>query len=346
MSTPSQTIEHIRKDMGSRLAIVAHHYQSDDVIRHADITGDSLELSRKVAGLEAEHIVFCGVFFMAESAAILRRENQKIHLPDTGATCPMAEMAVAESVEKTLEMLSRDGRTIIPLTYVNSTAAVKAVVGRWNGTVCTSANAKKMLSWALEQGDAVLFLPDRHLAWNTADALEIPEVERFIIDKGVIEGDPELLVDVKAAAKARLIVWPGFCPIHEEFALDSIEKIRSEEPGAKIIVHPECPPEVTSAADENGSTSFIIKYTREAAPGSTIYVATETNLVSRLAERHKSDKTIKPLQISYCEDMGKTTEEKLAALLERIDEAEPVDVTDDVRKPSKVALETMLKVCA
>ncbi len=346
MSTPSQTIERIREKMGSKLAIVAHHYQSDDVIRHADITGDSLELSRKVAGLEAEHIVFCGVYFMAESAAILRRENQKIHLPDTRATCPMAEMAIAENVDKTLEMLSRDGRKIIPLTYVNSTAAVKAVVGRWDGTVCTSANAQKMLAWTLEQGDAVLFLPDRHLAWNTANVLGIPESERFIIDRGVIEGDPGLFVDVKAAAGARLIMWPGYCPIHEEFVLDSIMKIRNEEPEAKVIVHPECPPEVTSAADGNGSTSFIIKYCEEVESGTTIYVATEANLVHRLAKRHKDTKTIKPLQVSYCEDMGKTTEENLAALLERIETAQPVNVTDDVREPSKKALETMLQVCA
>lgn len=346
MSTARETIERLRRKLGSRLAIVAHHYQADDVIQHADITGDSLELSRKVAGLEAEHIVFCGVFFMAESAAILRRENQKIHLPDTEATCPMAEMAEAEKVEKTLELLSRDGRKIIPLTYVNSTAAVKAVVGRWDGTVCTSANAKKMLTWAREQGDAVLFLPDRHLAWNTADALGMPESERFLIDKGIIEGDPNLFVDTEAASRATLIMWPGYCPIHEEFSLQEIEKIRAENPDAKIIVHPECPPAVTKAADANGSTSFIINYAAEADPCTTIHIATEANLVYRLAHKYEGFKIIKPLKISYCEDMGKTTEENLAALLQRIEEAVPVDVSDDVRAPAKLALERMLEVCA
>ncbi|WP_147821521.1 quinolinate synthase NadA [Salidesulfovibrio onnuriiensis] len=346
MSTPSQVIERIRKEMGSRLAIVGHHYQADEIIQHADITGDSLELSRKVAELEAEYIVFCGVYFMAESAAILRRENQKVFLPDTTATCAMAEMATADNVDKTLEMLSAGGRRIIPLTYVNSTAAVKTVVGRWGGTVCTSANAQTMMRWAMDQGDAILFLPDRHLGWNTGDVLGIPESERFILDRGLIDGDPKLFVDAQAASKAKLILWPGFCPIHEEFVLREVERIRKEEPEAKIIVHPECPPEVTSAADANGSTSFIIKYVEEAAPGTKIYVATETNLVHRLAKRYRNVKVIEPLQISYCEDMGKITEANLAALLEHIEEAEPVDVTEEVREHSKVALETMLNVCA
>ena len=161
-----ETISQIREAMGDRLAILGHHYQSDAVIAHTDICGDSLELSRKINGLDAEHIVFCGVYFMAESAAILRRPNQKIHIPDVNATCPMADMAEAGRVEKTLDILQKNGRKIIPLTYVNSSAAVKAVVGRYDGSVCTSANAKVMLEWALKQGDGVLFLPDKHLARN------------------------------------------------------------------------------------------------------------------------------------------------------------------------------------
>lgn len=346
MSDAAKTIDRIRSKYGSRLAILGHHYQSDEIIRHCDITGDSLELSRKIPEMEAEHIVFCGVYFMAESAAILQKGSQKIHLPEVNASCPMADMAIADFVETTLQMISSDQRRVIPLTYVNSSAAVKAVVGRWGGSVCTSANAKTMLKWALEKGDSVLFLPDRHLGWNTADALGIPEDERIVLPKGMITDDPKLHLKPEATLNKRLLLWPGYCPIHDEFPLQAIEAIRASEPGAKIVVHPECPPEVTSAADANGSTSFIIKYAKQAPEGSVIYVGTESNLVSRLAAQYAPGKTIKPLKVSYCEDMGKTTESKLAELLQNLETATPVTVTEEIRTPSKEALETMLAVCA
>lgn len=346
MENPKETIIRIKDSFGDRLSILGHHYQSDDVIAFTDIRGDSLELSRRIPALEAEHIVFCGVFFMAESAAILRRPGQKIHIPDASATCPMADMAEASRVEKTLSILQESGRSITPLTYVNSSAAVKGVVGRFGGSVCTSANAQIMLKWALDQGDGVLFLPDKHLARNTADALGLPENERVILAEGVKEGDPDLHVDPATTDDKRLIIWPGFCPIHEEFTLEAITNIRKSDPEATIVVHPECPPEVVQAADGNGSTTYLIKYAKEAPAGSTIYIGTEENLVNRLAKEYEGTKVIKPLKVSLCEDMGKTTPENLAALLASIEKATPVDVPNSIKEPAKLSLERMLQVCS
>ena len=346
MEKSVDTITRIRKAMGDKLAILGHHYQSDDVIEHTDIRGDSLELSRKINGLDAEHIVFCGVYFMAESAAILQRPNQKIHIPDVNATCPMADMAEAGRVEKTLDILQSNGRKVIPLTYVNSSAAVKGVVGRYDGSVCTSANAPVMLEWALSQGDAVLFLPDKHLARNTANTLNVPEDKRIVLSDDVIEGDPPLFVDPSKTDDKQLIIWPGYCPIHEEFTMDAITEIRANEPDAKIVVHPECNPDVVKASDGHGSTTYLIKYAAEAPAGSVIYIGTEENLVSRLAKQYEGEKTIKPLTFSQCEDMGKITVDNLAALLENIENATPVDVSEDIKAPAKLSLERMLEVCS
>lgn len=346
MENSAQTIERIRSSMGDKLAILGHHYQSDDVIAFTDHRGDSLELARKINDLDAEHIVFCGVYFMAESAAILCRDNQKIHIPDISASCPMADMAEAGRVRQTIEILQKDGRKIIPLTYVNSSAAVKGVVGEYDGSVCTSANAKVMLEWAMKQGDAVLFLPDKHLGRNTANTLGIPEDKRLVLPADVIDGDPALHVDPATAADKQLILWPGYCPIHEEFTLDAVRAIRANEPNAKIAVHPECSPAVVEEADGNGSTTFLIKYAAEAPAGSTVYIGTEENLVNRLAKQYEGEKTIKPLLSSLCEDMGKITVDNLAEKLENLDTATPVTVDEAIKAPAKLALERMLTVCS
>ncbi|MFH1912801.1 MAG: quinolinate synthase NadA [Pseudomonadota bacterium] len=335
----------IKEAMGSRLAILGHHYQSDAVIALTDIQGDSLELARRIGDLDAEHFVFCGVFFMAESAAILRRPGQKIHIPDTNATCPMADMADAGHVEAALNILQADGRTIIPLTYVNSSAAVKGVVGRFGGSVCTSANAATMLAWAMERGDGVLFLPDKHLAMNTANALNIPTDERVILPQGVIDGDPRLFIDPASLADTRLMVWPGYCPIHEKFSVQTVAELRTKDPAIKIVVHPECDPAVVQAADGSGSTTYLINYATEAPAGSIIYIGTEINLVSRLANRFP-DKTIKPLSLSQCDDMAKITTDNLAALLRGIETAPPVEVDESIKAPARQALQRMLDACA
>lgn len=346
MRDSATTIEEIRQSKGKRLAVLGHHYQSDEVLAHVDITGDSLELARRIEGLEAEDIVFCGVWFMAESAAILRRKDQRIHIPAPDAACPMADMARPDALSVALKILSRTGKTIVPLTYVNSSAEIKAVVGEWGGTVCTSANAKTMLQWARERGDAVLFLPDKHLAVNTADALDIPVEERHILNPGLIDGEASLFVKSEEAEGKTLLIWPGYCPIHDEFTIDSLNAIRKNDPEALVVVHPECPPEVTKAADANGSTSFIIKYVKNAPKGSTIYVATEANLVNRLAERHKDEKTVKVLETRVCDDMAKTTTDNLAAKLQELDTAAPVEVSESIAKPARKALERMLKACS
>ncbi len=333
----SELIEKSRQKFGSRLAILAHHYQCDEVIKHADHVGDSLELARKIGQLDAEHIVFCGVWFMAESAAMLKREGQKIHTPEPAASCAMADMAQAMSVKKVLKVLRSGGRNIIPLTYVNSSAGVKAVVGEFGGSVCTSANAVVMLEWAIKQGDGVLFLPDMHLAHNMANTLNIPQNKRCLIDITAPENSP---------GKAALYIWPGYCPVHDMYLDSDVEQARKNDPDALIVVHPESPPSVVNNVDASGSTSFIIKFVADAPDDSTTYVGTEMNLVARLAKQYAGIKTVKHLDLSYCEDMAKVTQEKLAGLLARLDNAVPVETTEVIAAPARLALERMLEVCS
>ncbi|MBI9111380.1 quinolinate synthase NadA [Maridesulfovibrio ferrireducens] len=338
----SKIISDIKAKYGSKLAILGHHYQADEIIRHTDLKGDSLELARQIDKLKAEYIVFCGVHFMAESAAIVRKANQKVYIPDPSAGCVMANMAPAELVDTVLtKILEESGRKIIPLAYVNTPAAVKAVCGKHGGSVCTSANAEKMLKWALERGDGVLFLPDKNLALNTADKLGIPENKRLILN---IRKKGEKL-NVEETLDKQLLIWPGLCAIHQKFKISQIENLRKKYPGAKVVVHPECPPEIVAAADGDGSTSYLIKYVTEAPVGSTIIIGTETNLVNRLAKQFP-DKNILPLSVSFCSNMAKITEQKLAELLQNLESAEFEDVSDNIRIPAKVALERMLKVCA
>ncbi len=329
----------IRKDLGSRLAILAHHYQPDAVVRHADILGDSLELARQIDGLGAEHIVFCGVHFMAETAAILARPEQKVHIPDPGASCVMANMVPTLLVEAVMTALTRTGAKIIPLTYVNSSAAVKAVCGRHGGSVCTSANAPTMLRWALDQGDGVLFLPDANLGRNTARNLGLgPHTMRMLDIRGqgrfVEPADPSV----------QLYLWPGLCAVHAKFHPEQITSVRRSDPEASILVHPECSPEVVELADGAGSTSYLIRRVNQAPSGSAIYVGTEWNLVNRLAGQHP-DKVILPLVKALCSNMAKITEAGLFATLQRLHTARPVRIDETVTAPARLALERMLHVC-
>jgi quinolinate synthase len=335
--------------MGSALTVVGHHYQTEEVIRHVDIRGDSLELARKVANARSEHIMFCGVYFMAESAALLAGEGQQVHLPEPSAECSMALMSPPAAVEGALRTLMRGGRKVIPLTYVNSTLAVKAVVGRFGGSVCTSANARTMLEWALNEGDAVLFLPDKNLGMNTADLLDIPESEWHQVD---IRRKGEA-VDTAKADKARLLLWPGFCSIHTHFTVAQVQAMRKTRPEAKIVVHPECTPEVVRACDAAGSTSYLIRYAAELPDGETLVIGTEINLVRRLAEQHKGRITILPLIESSCPHMAQTTEERLAAALDALQNSREtgqdspflVRVPEELKAPAKRALECMLEIC-
>ncbi len=248
-----------------------------------------------------------------------------------------------------MAMLTKGGRKIVPLTYVNSTLAIKSVVGRYGGSVCTSANARVMLEWAMGQGDAVLFLPDMNLGLNTADQMGIPASERLVLD-GAQDGG---LFDPAAAEGARLLLWPGYCSIHTFFTADQVRAARENNPGAKVVVHPECRPEVTGVVDACGSTSFIIRYASEMPEGGTLVIGTEINLVRRLAAEHKGRITVLPLAESACEFMAETTEERLDAVLSALianREGGPespyrVTVDEALKAPARAALERMLAVC-
>ncbi|MFO7877677.1 MAG: quinolinate synthase NadA [Desulfovermiculus sp.] len=329
-------IESMRTRYGSELAILAHHYQQDEVVVHADYFGDSLELAQKISILQARRIVMCGVYFMAESAAILAAKGQEVSIPNPSAGCPLSNMAPAWLVEKKLQELNSQGRRIIPLAYVNTSAAVKALCGRFGGSVCTSANASQMLAWALDQGDGVVFLPDKNLGRNTAKALGIPQKDHVMLD----------LRTKAEATQGRLFFWPGLCIVHNIIKVRHIEHIRQAHPEAKIIVHPECLPEVVDLADASGSTSGIIRYVREAQPGSLIYVGTEIHLVQRLAREYAPDKIVRPVLETACSNMAKITADNLAEHLENIDQAQTVTVSDEVQQNALLALERMLEVCA
>jgi quinolinate synthase len=339
-----ERIDALREAFGSDLAILAHHYQTDAVIRHADLRGDSLELSRRVPELSARHIVFCGVFFMAESAALLASGGQESHIPDPAAGCVMSQMAPHRLLEAVYARVTASGRRVVPLAYVNTSAAVKAVVGRHGGAVCTSANAATMLRWALERGDAVLFLPDRNLAANTADAIGLDPAERHVLD---VRGGGTR-VDTAAAEGARLLAYPGCCAVHARFNAAQVAAARKAHPGCSIIVHPECAPEVVRAVDASGSTSAIIRHVAQAPDGATVIVGTEINLVRRLAAEQAGRVTVLPLAESGCSNMARITETNLLALLEALrgGRAEPVRVAPDTVRHARAALERMLEACS
>lgn len=337
-------IDTLRATLGDDLVIMGHHYQHDSVIRHVDLRGDSLELARKVADIKAAHIIFCGVYFMAESAALLARPGQTVHLPEMDANCVMSQMAPAARVDAVLTRLAASDRKIVPLAYVNTSLAVKAVVGRHGGAVCTSANARRMLQWAQAQGDAVLFLPDKNLARNTADVLSIPEAQRFILD---IRKEGEAF-DTTAAQAASLLIWPGCCAIHARFNTRQIATARTMHPGCLVAVHPECDPAVVRAADSAGSTSHLINYTAQAPDGATVIIGTELNLVERLAHEHAGRITVLPLLESSCSHMARVTAPKLLRTLEAISNGNgaPVTVPFDLMSDARAALTRMLEACA
>ena len=337
-------IEELKKRYGGDLVILGHHYQSDDVIRHVDIVGDSLELARRIPEIEARNIVFCGVYFMAESACLLARPGQKVFLPDHEADCAMARMARAEDVERVLERLAASGRKVVPLAYVNSSLAVKAVVGRFGGAVCTSSNAKVMLEWALGQGEAVLFLPDRNLGRNTARTLGIAAGEQALLD---LAGDN---LDSEEVRRARLILWPGCCPIHDRLMKpEMVDAFHSHFPGCRVLVHPECTPEVVDRCDGAGSTAYLIKEVEKAAAEgkeSTLCIGTEFHLVHRLMEKFAGRLNVIPLAQASCADMEKVTAERLLATLEGLEEGHGEVLVDEALKaPARDSLVRMLENC-
>ncbi|WP_428983007.1 quinolinate synthase NadA [Phytohabitans maris] len=332
--------------LGDRLFVLGHHYQRDEVIQFADVTGDSFKLAREAAARpEAEFIVFCGVHFMAESADILTSDAQKVVLPDLGAGCSMADMAALSQVETAWELLQDLGvaDSTIPVTYMNSSADIKGFVGRNNGVVCTSSNAKRALTWAFERGSKVLFLPDQHLGRNTA-VLEMGfDLEDCVLYNPHKPGGgltPEQLRD------AKMILWRGHCSVHGRFTLGCVEEVRERVPGVNVLVHPECRHEVVTAADYVGSTEYIIKTIDAAPAGSAWAVGTELNLVRRLANAHP-DKQIMFLDrnVCYCSTMNRIDLPHLVWALEELAAGRLVNqitVDADTAHHARVALDQML----
>ncbi|WBB91945.1 quinolinate synthase NadA [Verrucosispora sp. WMMC514] len=332
--------------LGDRVFVLGHHYQRDEVIQFADVTGDSFKLAREAAARpQAEFIVFCGVHFMAESADILTSDAQQVVLPDLAAGCSMADMAALPQVENAWDVLTELGlaQHTVPVTYMNSSADIKGFVGRNGGVVCTSSNAKRALEWAYQQGEKVLFLPDQHLGRNTA-VLEMG----FSLDDCVLY-DPHKPgggLTAEQLREAKMILWRGHCSVHGRFTLDSVNDVRQRVPGVTVLVHPECRHEVVRAADLVGSTEYIIR-TIEAAPaGSAWAVGTELNLVRRLALAHP-DKQIMFLDraVCYCSTMNRIDLPHLVWALEELVAGRVVNritVDADTAHHARVALDQML----
>ncbi len=343
-------IEALKAALGKDVCIVGHHYQNENVIQYCDITGDSLELARKVALETAPHIIFCGVYFMAESGALLARPGQNIYIPDAKANCVMSQMTPAPLLEKVMQRIyaaaSAEGRKIVPLAYVNTSLAVKDVVGRYGGAVCTSANAKTMLAWALkeagEQGH-VVFLPDKNLAQNTAVQLGLGEKDWLVLD---VRGGGEQM-DMQAMRHKKMLLWPGCCAIHAKFSAQQIDQMRQKYAGCTVVVHPECNHSVVNAADGSGSTTYLIDCVKNSTAGSTVIVGTEGNLVERLREDYAAHCTVVPLRSVYCSDMAKISEEKLLHTLRGIQDgtAQAVRIPQEQVAAAKQSLERMLTVC-
>lgn len=332
----------IKARLGSRLFLPAHHYQKDEVVQFADATGDSLQLARLAEQMsEAEFIVFCGVHFMAETADMLTRDDQLVILPDMRAGCSMADMADIDQTEIAWEELTDTfGDSIIPITYVNSTAAIKAFVGKHGGATVTSSNAHDIVRWALEAGERILFLPDQHLGRNTAYDLGVPLEAMAVWDP--LRERLDYTGDIE---DVRVILWKGHCSVHEKFNVAQIEALRKNDPERRIIVHPECTFDVVQAADEAGSTSYIIDQIEASAPGTKWAVGTEMNLVNRLAVTHLEQDIISlNPYMCPCLTMNRIDLPHLLWALESL-ETDPVNiirVDQETTKWATLALERML----
>lgn len=335
-----------KAQLGSRLVILGHHYQRDEVVKFADYRGDSLRLSQLAASRpEAEYIVFCGVHFMAESADILSGEHQIVILPDLHAGCSMADMANLEQVEvcwETLQAVNR-GR-IVPVTYINSTAAIKAFVGRNGGAVCTSSNARKIMEWALARGEKALFLPDEHLGRNTGYRLGIPLAKMAVWNPQEENGG---LTD-DAIRDARVYLWKGHCSVHQRFRSEHVERVCKTYPGIRVIAHPECSWEVCELADEVGSTEYILKRIVEAPPASAWAVGTEIHMIRRLAKEHP-DRLVVSLDdcVCMCSTMYRISPQHLCWTLESLLSGQVVNrvsVDPETKRWALEALNRMLEI--
>ena len=334
-----------KKELGDKLVILTHHYQRMEIVEFNDFLGDSYALAQSASRQKnAEHIVFCGVRFMAESADILTGENKKVYLANPTAGCPMADMAPNSEVYqawKYIESILGPDR-VIPLAYMNSTAEMKAFCGEHGGLICTSSNADAAFDYCVRQGKKLFFFPDQHLGRNTANKKGIPRDKIKLYDPGRRNGG----VTADQVKAADVILWYGFCPVHVNFTIDQVKQLRHENPEIKIVVHPECPEAVVDIADARGSTSFIVKYVDRAPQGSTIAIGTELNLVHRLAKTYP-DKNIMSLageSCVICSNMYRTSLQDLCFTLENFDRAEIVQVSEIIARPAALALKRMLEI--
>jgi quinolinate synthase len=349
-----QRIATAKAALGDRLMILGHHYQMDEVIKWADANGDSFGLSRQAQSRpEADLIVFCGVHFMAESADILTEDHQRVILPDLSAGCSMADMADIDQVEAAWEDLARvtDIERVMPITYMNSTAAIKAFVGRHGGAVCTSSNARAVLEWALvaddgtrPRADKVLFFPDQHLGRNTGLAMGFDPAEMSIWDPSLANGG----LSERSIKESTFLLWKGHCSVHMRFTTDQIAAFRAANPNGLVVVHPECSNEVVAAADASGSTDYIIRYLESTKPGDVIAVGTEIHLVKRLSDRYP-DRTIVCLddEVCPCVTMSRIDAAHLCWVLEEAVEGRvrnQITVDPETASQARLALDRMLSI--
>lgn len=336
----------IKKRLGEKVVVLGHHYQQDDVIAFADITGDSLELARKAAEIKtAEYIMFCGVHFMAETADMLTSENQKVILPDLRAGCSMADMANRREIDVAWKYLTQcTTEKIVPITYINCSAALKSFVGEHDGSICTSSNAEKVITWGLSQGEKLLFFPDQHLGRNTCFKLGIKLEDMVVYDPHLQHGGltPEQI------QKAKVILWYGFCSVHQGFTAEHIKMWRAKDPDRILIVHPECSFDVVQGADLAGSTSYIINQIKAAKAGTKFAIGTEINLVNRLATKFPllDIKSLSPYQC-LCTTMYRVRPRWLLESFRSIERGEPINVIkvdERTKKFALQALDQMLKI--
>jgi quinolinate synthase len=339
-----------KAELGDDCIVLGHHYQRDEVVRFSDFQGDSYRLSQIASEARARYIVFCGVHFMAESADVLGRDGQVVILPDLNAGCSMADMAEITQVEDCWEQLQRlgvvtpDDKGVTPLTYMNSTAAIKAFCGERGGAVCTSSNAHASMTWGFKNNEKILFLPDQHLGRNTAYAMGIPLDEMVVWDPYQLQGG----LTSERLRKARLILWKGHCSVHQRFLPEHVDAVRAKHPGIQVIVHPECRWEVCQKADAQGSTDRLRKIVADAPAGTKFAIGTEIHLVNRLAAQHP-DKTVITLDDSgcLCTTMYRISPQHLAWTLENLVQGQVVNqikVKPEVKQWARVALDRMLQV--
>ena len=347
-------IAEARARLGATTVILGHHYQRDEVVRFADFTGDSYKLSKTAAESGAQYIVFCGVHFMAESADVLAQNGQRVILPDMNAGCSMADMAEISQVEDCWEALERNGLAdeTVPVTYINSTAAIKAFCGEHGGPVCTSSSARAALEWGFARGKRVLFLPDQHLGRNTGCAMGIPLDEMIVWDPWAIHlagGGTAGGQTKDRLAASRILLWKGHCAVHQRFLPSHVDQVRARYPGIQVIAHPECRYEVCQKADALGSTEQLIALVEQALEGTMFAIGTEIHLVNRLARRFAAEgKKIITLDDTgcLCTTMYRITPQHLAWALENLVEGRVVNrvaVKPDVKRWAKVALDRMLE---